>query len=122
MQNPISTKYLSSDPFYNQEDKTVHNQIHLLVPLTYTLSKGKIVQSVQTELFGKHKGTLKYCNEVSWSKKDIHSGPRNRIMFGRFMDVRQPMEFETRKVVLKPFKLGPRDSGKSSELFDAEVR
>ena len=73
------------------------------------LFNGKVVQSVQTELVGKNKGMLKYSNELSWSRKDLQGGSKNRTMFGRLMDIRSPMELETRKVVIKPFKLGPRD-------------
>jgi len=78
------------------------------------LFNGKVVQSVQTELVGKNKGMLKYSNEFSWSRKDLQGGLKNRTMFGRLMDTRSPMESETRKVVIKPFKLGPRDSGKAT--------
>ena len=117
MQNPLSSKQMKTDRFFTQKTDMELNEIHLLVPLTYILSKGRVIQCIRSQDFGQHKGTLKFSGQHVWDLKEMRQGMQNKAMFTTVIETRTPFEKETRKVVVKYFKVGLRDGkkGKKSE-------
>lgn len=118
MQNPLSSKQMRTDKFFTQQTGMDLNEIHLLVPLTYFLSKGKVVQCVRSHEFGPKKGTLRYLGQNIWDIKETRTSMQNKPMFTTVIETRAPFEKETRKVIVKQFKLGLRD-GKAGRKHDS---